>query len=415
MPEFNPFKIAQRQLDDAAERLGLDTATHELIRWPQREMVVTFPVQMDDGTFKILHGYRVQYNTARGPGKGGIRWHPEETIDTVRALAAWMTWKTAVVDIPLGGAKGGVTCNPKEMSEAEKQRLARAYIRAVVPMLSAARDVPAPDVYTTPQIMAWMMDEYETLAGEHQPGVITGKPLPLGGSEGRGDATARGGIYVAGEAARTLGIDLQGKTMAIQGFGNAGQYAALLGSEILGLKLVAVSDSKGGIFNPKGLDPKKVVEYKLRTGSLQDFPEADGISNEELLEMDVTVLFPAALENVITASNADKIRCKISCELANGPTTPEADEILHQNKVFVLPDFLANAGGVTVSYFEQVQNNYNFYWPLEEVHQRLKEKMTRAFHGVYQLYLREKVNMRQAAYLVAVARVAEACKLRGWV
>jgi len=415
MPEFNPFKIAQRQLDDAAERLGLDTATHELLRWPQREMVVTFPVQMDDGTFKILHGYRVQYNTARGPGKGGIRWHPEETIDTVRALAAWMTWKTAVVDIPLGGAKGGVTCNPKEMSEAEKQRLARAYIRAVAPMLSAARDVPAPDVYTTPQIMAWMMDEYESLVGEHQPGVITGKPLPLGGSEGRGDATARGGIYVTGEAARTLGIDLQGKTMAVQGFGNAGQYAALLGSEILGLKLVAASDSKGGIFNPKGLDPKKVVEYKLRTGSLQDFPEADGISNEELLEMDVTVLFPAALENVITASNADKIRCKISCELANGPTTPEADEILHQNKVFVLPDFLANAGGVTVSYFEQVQNNYNFYWPLEEVHQRLNEKMTRAFHGVYQMYLREKVNMRQAAYLVAVARVAEACKLRGWV
>jgi glutamate dehydrogenase (NAD(P)+) len=415
MPEFNPFKIAQRQLDDAAERLGLDTATHELLRWPQREMVVTFPVQMDDGTFKILHGYRVQYNTARGPGKGGIRWHPEETIDTVRALAAWMTWKTAVVDIPLGGAKGGVTCNPKEMSEAEKQRLARAYIRAVAPMLSAARDVPAPDVYTTPQIMAWMMDEYESLVGEHQPGVITGKPLPLGGSEGRGDATARGGIYVTGEAARTLGIDLQGKTMAVQGFGNAGQYAALLASEILGLKLVAASDSKGGIFNPKGLDPKKVVEYKLRTGSLQDFPEADGISNEELLEMDVTVLFPAALENVITASNADKIRCKISCELANGPTTPEADEILHQNKVFVLPDFLANAGGVTVSYFEQVQNNYNFYWPLEEVHQRLNEKMTRAFHGVYQMYLREKVNMRQAAYLVAVARVAEACKLRGWV
>lgn len=415
MPEFNPFKIAQRQLDDAAERLGLDTATHELLRWPQREMVVTFPVQMDDGTFKILHGYRVQYNTARGPGKGGIRWHPEETIDTVRALAAWMTWKTAVVDIPLGGAKGGVTCNPKEMSETEKQRLARAYIRAVAPMLSATRDVPAPDVYTTPQIMAWMMDEYETLIGEHQPGVITGKPLPLGGSEGRGDATARGGIYVTREAARILGIDLQGKTMAIQGFGNAGQYAALLGSEILGLRLVAASDSKGGIFNPKGLDPKQVVEYKLRTGSLQGFPEADGISNEELLEMDVTVLFPAALENVITASNADRIRCKISCELANGPTTPEADEILYQNKVFVLPDFLANAGGVTVSYFEQVQNNYNFYWPLEEVHQRLNEKMTRAFHGVYQMYLREKVNMRQAAYLVAVARVAEACKLRGWV
>jgi glutamate dehydrogenase (NAD(P)+) len=263
--------------------------------------------------------------------------------------------------------------------------------------------------------MAWMMDEYETLVGEHHPGVITGKPIPLGGSEGRGDATARGGIYVVREAGRILGIDLQGKTMAVQGFGNAGQHAALLGSELLGLKLLAASDSKGGIYNSRGMDPKQVVEYKLKTGGLQGFPGADTISNEELLEMDVTVLFPSALENVITASNADKVRCKISCELANGPTTPEADEILHQNNIFVLPDFLANAGGVTVSYFEQVQNTYNFYWPLQEVHQRLDEKMTRAFHGVYQMYLREKVNMRQAAYLVSVARVAEACKLRGWV
>ena len=415
MPEFNPFKISQKQLDDAAEKLGLDRATHELLRWPQRELLVTFPLQMDDGSFKILHGYRVHYNTARGPAKGGIRWHPEETIDTVRALAAWMTWKTAVVDIPLGGGKGGVTCNPKEMSEAEKQRLARAYVRAVASMLSVYKDVPAPDVYTTPQIMAWMMDEYETLVGEHHPGVITGKPIPLGGSEGRGDATARGGIYVVREAGRILGIDLQGKTMAVQGFGNAGQHAALLGSELLGLKLLAASDSKGGIYNSRGMDPKQVVEYKLKTGGLQGFPGADTISNEELLEMDVTVLFPSALENVITASNADKVRCKISCELANGPTTPEADEILHQNNIFVLPDFLANAGGVTVSYFEQVQNTYNFYWPLQEVHQRLDEKMTRAFHGVYQMYLREKVNMRQAAYLVSVARVAEACKLRGWV
>ena len=415
MAELNPFKIAQEQLDAAAERLGLDPATHELLRWPQRELIVTIPVQMDDGKIKIFHGYRVQYNYARGPAKGGLRWHPDETIDTVRALAAWMTWKTAVVDIPLGGGKGGVTCNPKEMSDGEKQRLARGYIRAVASVLSVTKDVPAPDVYTTPQIMAWMMDEYETMVGEHHPGVITGKPIPLGGSEGRGDATARGGIYVAREAAKVLGIDLKGKTMAIQGFGNAGQYAALLGSEILGLKLVAASDSKGGIYNEKGLDPKKVVDYKLRTGSLQGFPGADAISNEELLELNVTVLFPAALENVITAANAGKIRCKISCELANGPTTPEADEILYQNKVFVLPDFLANAGGVTVSYFEQVQNTYNFYWPLDEVHQRLDEKMTRAFHGVYQMYLREKVNMRQAAYLVSVARVAEACKLRGWV
>ena len=370
---------------------------------------------MDDGNFKIFHGYRVQYNTARGPAKGGLRWHPDENIDTVRALSAWMTWKTAVVDIPLGGGKGGVTCNPKEMSEAEKQRLARVYIRAVASMLSVSKDVPAPDVYTTPQIMGWMMDEYETLVGHHHPGVITGKPIPLGGSEGRGDATARGGVYVTREAAKELGIDLKGKTMAIQGFGNAGQYAALLGCEILGLKLVAASDSKGGIYNSKGLDPKQVVDYKLRHDSLKGFPGADAISNEDLLQLDVTVLFPSALENVITDRNAHKIRCKISCELANGPTTPEADEILYKNNVFVLPDFLANAGGVTVSYFEQVQNTYNFYWPLEEVHQRLDEKMTKAFHGVYQMYLKEKVNMRQAAYLVAVARVAEACKLRGWV
>ncbi len=415
MPEFNPFKIAQAQLDAAAARLGLDPATHELLRWPQIEFKFTLPVEMDDGKVRVFHGYRVQYNSARGPTKGGLRWHPEETIDTVRALAAWMTWKTAVVDIPLGGAKGGVTCNPKEMSEREKQRLARAYMRAAARVLSVSKDVPAPDVYTTPQIMAWMMDEYEVLVGEHHPGVITGKPIPLGGSEGRGDATARGGVYALREAGKVLGIDLEGKTMAIQGFGNAGQFAALLAHEILGLKLVAASDSKGGIYNPKGLDPKQVVDYKLKKGSLQGFPGAEAVTNEQLLEMEVTVLFPSALENVITDSNASKIKCRVSCELANGPTTPEADEILYANNIFVIPDFLANAGGVTVSYFEQVQNTYNFYWPLDEVHRRLDEKMTRAFHGVYQMYQREKVNMRQAAYLVSVARVAEACKLRGWV
>ena len=283
MPDLNPFHIAQRQLDVAAEKLGLDQATHELLRWPQRELQVTLPVQMDDGGVQIFHAYRVQYNTARGPAKGGIRWHPEETMDTVRALAAWMTWKAAAVDIPLGGGKGGITCNPKGMSEAEKQRLARAYIRAIAPMLSISKDVPAPDVYTTPQIMGWMMDEYETLVGQHHPGVITGKPIPLGGSEGRGDATARGGIYVTREAAKVLNLDLRDKTMAIQGFGNAGQHAALLGGEILGLKLVAASDSKGGIYNSKGLDPKQVVEYKLKTGSLEGFPGTERISNEELI------------------------------------------------------------------------------------------------------------------------------------
>jgi glutamate dehydrogenase (NAD(P)+) len=301
------------------------------------------------------------------------------------------------------------------MSNAERQRLARGYMRAVASMISVSKDVPAPDVYTNPQIMAWMMDEYETMVGEHHPGCITGKPLCLGGSAGRTDATALGGIYATREAAKTLGVDLNGKSMAIQGFGNAGQYAALLGNSLLGLKLVAASDSKGGIYNRNGLDPSKVVDYKLNTGTLQGFPDADAISNDDLLEMDVTVLFPSALESCITASNAGKVRCKISCELANGPTTPEADEILYGNNVFVLPDFLANAGGVTVSYFEQVQNASNFYWTLDEVQTRLDQKMTAAFHAVHEMYVKEKVNMRQAAYFVAVARVAEACKFRGWV
>ncbi len=415
MPEMNPFKIAQAQLDTAAATLGLDPATHELLRWPQRELQVTIPVRMDDGSVRIFRGYRVQYNSARGPTKGGLRWHPDETIDTVRALSAWMTWKTSVVDLPLGGGKGGVTCNPKELSAGEKERLARAYIRAVGRFLSSTKDVPAPDVYTTPEIMGWMMDEYENMIGQSQPGVITGKPLGLGGSAGRSDATARGGVYVVREAAKKLGLDLKGKTMAVQGFGNAGQFAALLGEELLGLRLMAASDSQGGICSAKGMDAKAVVDHKQRTGSLLGFPGAEPISNEKLLELDVAVLFPAALENAITDRNAARVRAKIVCELANGPTTPEADAVLYQNGVFVLPDFLANAGGVTVSYFEQVQNAYNYYWGLDLVYSRLDEKMTRAFEAVYAMHRSQKVNMREAAYLVAVSRVAEACKLRGWV
>jgi glutamate dehydrogenase (NAD(P)+) len=413
--KVNPFTIAQQQLDVAAEKLGLDPATHELLRWPMQEIKVVLPVKMDDGTTRIFHAFRVQYNTARGPAKGGVRWHPDETLDTVRALAAWMTWKTSVVDIPLGGGKGGIVCNPKELSETEKERLARAYVRAIGRALGVTKDVPAPDVYTTPQIMAWMMDEYETMVGEKHPGVITGKPLPLGGSQGRIDATARGGIYVTREAAKVFGINLRGGTMAVQGFGNAGQHAALLGEEILGLKLVAASDSKGAVYNPSGIKAKALVDYKLKHDTLKGFPEAEEIPREALLELDVTVLFPCALENAITKENAPRVRCRILCELANGPTTPEADEILYDKGVVVLPDFLANAGGVTVSYFEQVQNAYNFYWELRDVHQRLDDKMTNAFRGVYEMSRREKVNMRQAAYLVAVARVAEACKLRGWV
>jgi glutamate dehydrogenase (NAD(P)+) len=415
LEELNPFAIAQQQLDQAAEIMDLDPATHELLRWPLRELHVTLPVRMDDGTVKIFHGFRVQYNDSRGPTKGGIRYHPDETIDTVRALAAWMTWKTSVVDIPLGGGKGGIVCNPKEMSEGELQRLSRAYIRQVGRIIGEEIDVPAPDVYTTPQIMAWMMDEYSFMRGYNVPGVITGKPIPLGGSQGRGDATARGGVYCVREAGRVLDIELEGATAAIQGYGNAGQFAHILGQELLNLKVVAVSDSKGGIYNADGLDPKAVIAHKRETGSVIDFADAQNITNAELLELDVVVLFPSALENQITADNARNIKASIVAELANGPTTPEADEVLHRNNVYVIPDFLCNAGGVTVSYFEQVQNAYDYYWELEVVHERLDKKMTAAFNAVHEAAQKYNVNNRMGAYVVAVARVAEACKLRGWV
>lgn len=413
--ERNPFLIAQQQLDEAAEIMNLDPAVHQLLRWPMRELHVTIPVRMDDGTVKIFHGFRVQYNDARGPTKGGIRYHPEETIDTVRALAAWMTWKTAVMDLPLGGGKGGIVCNPKEMSLGELERLSRGYIRQVGRILGEEMDVPAPDVYTTPQIMAWMMDEYSVMRGHNVPGVITGKPIPLGGSQGRGDATARGGMYCIREAAKVLGIDLKGATAAIQGYGNAGQYAHILGQELLGLKVVAVSDSKGGIYNPDGLDPQAVIAHKEKTGSVVNFPGAKNITNAELLELPVTVLIPAAMENQITEQNAGNIKARIVAELANGPTTPEADQILFRNGVYVIPDFLCNAGGVTVSYFEQVQNAYNYYWDVETVHERLDKKMTAAFHAVHKTAQQYGVHNRMGAYIVAVSRVAEACKLRGWV
>jgi len=416
MPELNPFKIAQHQFDEAAERLGLDDAMRHFLRWPQREFHVTLPVKMDDGSSKVFHGYRVQYNSARGPTKGGLRWHPDETIDTVRALSAWMTWKTAVVDIPLGGGKGGVTCNPKDLSRTEQERLARAYMRAVARILGATKDVPAPDVYTNPQIMAWMMDEFEVIHGESHPGVITGKPLSLGGSRGRMDATARGGVYCVREAAKHLSIDMSRATYAVQGFGNAGQFAATLHQELLGnSRLVAVSDSRGGIYREAGLEPSEVVKYKKNNGSVVGFPGAESMTNQALLELPVDVLYPSALENVITEGNAGKIAAKVVCELANGPTTPEADAILHERGVCVLPDFMANAGGVTVSYFEQVQNTYNYYWSLERVHERLDRKMTEAFNAVWETAYREKVHMRLAAYLVAVQRVAQAVRDRGWL
>jgi glutamate dehydrogenase (NAD(P)+) len=413
--ELNPFAIAQQQLDEAADILELDQATHEMLRWPMREMKFTIPVRMDDGSVKVFHGYRVQYNDARGPAKGGLRFHPQETIDTVRALAAWMTWKTAVVDIPLGGGKGGVTCNPKEMSQAELERVSRGFVRRVAYFIGPEADVPAPDVYTNPQVMAWMRDEYEAIMGHQAPGIITGKPIELGGSLGRNDATARGGIYTTREAARVLNIDLEGATAAVQGYGNAGFFGHKLGADLLGLQVIAASDSKGGVLHPDGLDYEKLSAWKQETGSVINFPGSTPISNEDLLELDVTVLMPSALENVITAANAERIKARIVTELANGPTTPDADHILYEKGVYVIPDFLCNAGGVTVSYFEQVQNAYNYYWTEEEVHQRLDTKMTRAFHAVHQMAQRQQVHNRLAAYLVAVERVAKAMKLRGWV
>lgn len=412
---LNPFAIAQKQLDRAAELLQLDPDMHAFLREPMREFHFTIPVHMDDGSTRTFRGYRVQYNDARGPAKGGLRFHWEETIDTVRALAAWMTWKTAVVDIPLGGGKGGVICDPRELSPGELERLSRGFMRNIARYVGIDQDVPAPDVYTNPQIMGWMMDEYETLTGRHEAGVITGKPLPLGGSAGRGDATARGGIYTVREAAMKLGVDLKGKTAAIQGYGNAGTFAHQLAEEILGMKVVAVSDSRGGIINCDGLDAADTMRHKKETGVVSGYPGAEAINNEMLLELEVDVLFPSALENVITKRNAAQIKAKIVAELANGPTTPEADEILYDNGVYVLPDFLCNAGGVTVSYFEMVQNGYQYYWPEAMVHERLDHKMTAAYHAVDKMAKLHKVNNREAAYLVAVNRVAEAVRLRGWV
>jgi len=415
MCEYNPFAVGQAQVDRAAELLNLDPTMQEFLRWPTRELRVRLPVQMDDGSVQVFPGFRVQHNNARGPNKGGIRYHPAETIDTVRALAMWMTWKCAVVDIPLGGAKGGVICNPKAMSSGELERLSRAYIREVAPIIGPDKDVPAPDVYTTPQIMAWMMDEYCKLSGKSDFGVITGKPLAVGGSQGRGDATAWGAWCTVREAAKALRMDLSKATIAVQGYGNAGSYAAILGQQLFGCKVIAVSDTGGGILNEAGLDTLAVRQHKAQTGSVVGFPDTSSITNGELLELDVDILWPAALENVITADNAARIKAKIVAEAANGPVTSEADPILHENGIHVIPDILCNAGGVTVSYFEMVQNASGDQWTEKYVHERLDQKMTVAYHSVLETANRQQVDMCTAAYLVAVQRVAEAVKLRGWV
>ncbi|PIW34246.1 MAG: glutamate dehydrogenase [bacterium (Candidatus Ratteibacteria) CG15_BIG_FIL_POST_REV_8_21_14_020_41_12] len=415
MEKKNTFEVACQQLDLVAKELKLEPEVHSILRQPMRELRFTLPVRMDNGKVKIFQGFRVQYNDARGPTKGGIRFHPEETIDTIRALAAWMTWKCAVVDIPYGGAKGGIICNPKEMSKGELERLSRAYIDKLYLTIGSEKDIPAPDVYTNPQIMAWMMDEYSKLKGYNSPGVITGKPLSIGGSLGREDATARGALFTVREAAKYLKLDLAKATVAIQGYGNAGSFMAILTKRLFGSKIVAITDSKGGIYNPKGLDPYVVAEHKKKSGSVIGFPGTKKISNKDILELKVDILCPCALENVITEENAKNIQARIIAEVANGPTTPEADKILSQKKTFVIPDFLCNSGGVVVSYFEWVQNNSGYYWKEKEVHQRLDENITNAFTNVLNVSIVRKTDLRLAAYVVAVERVIEAMKIRGWI
>ena len=415
MQSYNSFEVAQSQVMEAAKILNLDKATLDLLMWPQREFEFTLPIKMDNGKTSVFHGYRIQHNFARGPAKGGIRFHPDETIDTIRALAGWMTWKAAVVNLPLGGAKGGVVCDPRSMSKRELEKTARAYVRALWPHIGIDQDVPAPDVYTNPQTMAWMMDEYETITNRHQPGVMTNKPQALGGSEGRRGATARGGVIVVREACKAFGVDPKG-AYAIQGFGSTGQRAAIFHQELLGGgKLIAASDSSGAIYNGDGINPRDLLSHKLRTGSVVGFSEAQPMDPDEVLELDVSVLYPAALENAINNENAERIKARIICEMANGPTNPEADKILFKKGIHVIPDILANTGGVTASYLEMVQNRAHHYWEESIVNRELDAAMTKAYHTVHSAAQAGKVYPRLGAMLVAVSRVAEACKLRGWV
>ncbi|MFZ2498376.1 Glu/Leu/Phe/Val family dehydrogenase [Methanosarcina sp.] len=405
----------KQQLCTCSAGLKLTPDMEAFLKMPMRELYVSLPVHMDNGSIKVFKGFRVQYNEALGPTKGGIRFHPEETMETIRALAALMTWKCALHKLPLGGAKGGVVCNPKELSHREIERLSRAYIRGIYQIIGPDRDIPAPDVYTNPQVMAWMMDEYSKLEGKNVFGVITGKPTILGGSEGRFDATARGGLYAIREAAFKLGVDLKGSRVAVQGFGNVGYHAAYLAKKLFSCKIVAVSDSSGAIYSEEGLDPEDVSGHKHSTGSVLDYPGAKNITNEELLELDVEILIPAALENVINEKNAERIKTKILAEMANGPTTAEAEEILISGGVHIIPDILCNGGGVIVSYFEMVQNQASIQWEEEEILDRLEKKMKEAYYSVYDFSIKNNTGMRQAAYTLAVGRVVEAMQLRGWI
>ncbi len=410
--DTNPFEAAMRQLDLVAEELGLDKKIVEVLKHPNRVVITSLPVKMDDGTIKVFTGYRVQYSRHRGPYKGGIRYHPNVNLDEVKALAAWMTWKCAVADIPYGGSKGGITCNPKEMSTAELERLTRRYTSSIVRDIGPFKDIPAPDIYTDSQTMAWLLDTYSEFQGYAVPGVVTGKPISVGGSEGRAGATGRGAALCTREAARHLGIDMNGATVAIQGYGKVGRSVAQVLRE-MGCIIIAISDSKGGIFNQNGLDPVKVLEHKKRTGSVVDFKDSTYVANKDLLELDCDILIPAALENVLTEENAPRIKVKIISEGANGPTTPEAGAILHKKGVMMIPDILANCGGVTVSYFEWAQNLNRLHWTLDEVNQKLEQKIVKAFNDVLEISTKRNISMRLAAYVLGVSRVAEALGVLG--
>lgn len=411
--EMNPYIIAQRQIEQAAKKLDLPKHVVEILKRPMRVLHVSFPVKMDDGTIQVFEGYRAQHNDAIGPAKGGIRFHSDVTADEVVALAMWMTFKCGVVGLPYGGGKGAVICDPSQFSEGELQRISRGFIEAIAQIIGPEKDIPAPDVYTNPQMMGWMMDTYSRMNHSFIPGVITGKPLILGGSLGRNEATARGCVMTIIEAMKQLKRPLEGATVAIQGFGNAGRLSAIQLAD-LGFKIVAVSDSKGAIYDPGGLDLPRVEQLKDQD-TILNYGADFHINPELLLELEVDVLIPAALENVITVENADRIQAKIIAEAANGPTTLEADRVLFDREILVIPDILANAGGVIVSYFEWVQNLMNYYWSEEEVNQKLHEIMVRAYYQVSELATEHQTDFRTAAYMISLLRIKEAMEARGWI
>src|SRR5271156_1650597 len=410
--DLNPYRIAQIQFDIAAEYLKLDPGLRQILRTPKRVMEVAIPVKLDNGQVKVFTGFRVQHNIARGPAKGGLRYHPNVTLDEVKALAMWMCWKTATVNVPYGGAKGGVICDPKRMSKGELERMTRRFTAEILPIIGPEQDIPAPDVYTDSQTMAWIMDTYSITGGKSMPGVVTGKPVSLGGSEGRAEATARGCLFAVEEACKVKKINLRGATVAIQGFGNAGATAAKLFAEKKA-RVVAISDSRGGVFNSRGIDPLKAMRYKERSGTVVGMPGTSRISNDDLLTMKCDILIPAALENVITLNNAELIKARIVAEAANGPTTPHADEVLARKGILLVPDILANAGGVTVSYFEWAQNREGFFWSEAEVNARLETVIKRSFAQVHEMARKHHAHMRTGAYILAVGRVADATVVRG--